>query len=88
MFKKKIKQLLIYAFTVLASVGAAILAFPAAVIHLTQGCYTDTTVNGLTSFLVGRYLLTYLLQDFTGFAYYDKTLLADLLPYQKAYKPI
>lgn len=80
LFKKKIKQLLIYACTVLAAVGAAILVFPAAVIHLTQGCYTDTTVNGLTSFLGGRYLLTYLLQDFTGLAYYDKTLLADLLP--------
>lgn len=80
LFKKRIKQLLIYAFTVLASVGAAILVFPATLVHLTQGVYTNRTVNGLLSLFDRSNMLTYLLQDYTGLAYHEKTLLVDLLP--------
>ncbi len=81
LFKKQIKRLLIYAFTVLASVGAAILVFPATIVHLTQGAYTKDTVDGLLGSLFGRnILLTYFLQDYTGLAYYGKTVFADLLP--------
>lgn len=80
LFKKRIKQLLIYAFTVLASVGAAILVFPAAIVHLTQGVYTNRTVNGLLGLFGRSNLLTYLLQDYTGLAYHEKTLFVDLFP--------
>lgn len=80
LFKKRIKQLLIYAFTVLASVGAAILVFPATLVHLTQGVYTNRTVNGLFGLFGRSNLLTYLLQDYTGLAYHGKTLLVDLFP--------
>lgn len=80
LFKKRIKQLLIYAFTVLASVGAALLVFPATLVHLTQGVYTDRTVDGLTGLFDRSNLLTYILQDYTGLAYNGKTLLVDLLP--------
>ncbi len=81
LFKKQIKRLLIYAFTVLASVGAALLVFPAAIVHTTQGAYTEETVDGLIGSLFSRNnLLTYLLQDYTGLAYFGKTVFADLLP--------
>ncbi len=80
LFKKQIKRLSAYAFAVLASVGTALFVFPAAFFHLTQGAYTDTTINGLMSLSYRSDLLADILQDYTGLAYYDKTLLADWLP--------
>lgn len=80
LYKKRIKQLLIYAFSVLASVGAALLVFPATIVHLTQGVYTENTFDGMISMLDGGSgLLVDILQDYTGLTYYRKTSFADLL---------
>ncbi|MCM1054497.1 MAG: glycosyltransferase family 39 protein [Bacteroides sp.] len=80
LLKKRIKQLIPYSLSVLGAVAAALAFYPAALTHLTNGVYTENTTNGLTNLFGKNELLVYLLQDFTGLATYDNSLLADLLP--------
>lgn len=80
LFKKHIKHLTVYALSVLASVGAALLIFPATILHLFQGAYTDITANGFRKIFEYNRFLTYLLQDYTGLTSAENTLAADLLP--------
>ncbi len=80
LFKKRIKQLVAYASAVLVSVGAALLIFPATIVHVTHGAYTDNAVYGLTDlFHKKSYLFAHILQDYTGIAYYGRELVADLI---------
>lgn len=78
LFKKKFKQLFIYAFTVIASVGTAILIFPATLVHLERNAYTGRANSGFA--FGSNKLITYLIQDYTGLAEYRRTIVADLLP--------
>lgn len=80
LFKRRIKHLAIYAFSVLASVGTALLVYPASIIHTMQGTYTGTTINGFKKIFEYNPLLVYILQDYTGLTSVENTLAADLLP--------
>lgn len=79
LFKKNIKRLCLYAVTVLASVGTAVLIFPATLVHLGRNAYTDRTNTGFT--FGSNRLIANLIQDYTGLAEYQRTIVADLLPF-------